>query len=146
MDQEALIERRTRLERRRNAELGACLAKWRSSINSVDLLLRAAAIVDDVSSPTESGQASPVRLLANALEGTAKREPKESMMEVVRQTLHHHQGFLTARTLAELINKTERISVTARGISPLLRSLCKLGEIRLVEKGKGRKPHMYLKL
>ena len=146
MDQKALIERRTQLERRRNAELGACLAKWRSSINSVDLLLREAATDDDVTSQTTPGQASPVRVLASALEGKVEWERKVSLMEVVRQTLRHHEGFFSARTLVEFINKIKRISVTERGISRLLRSLHKLGEIRLVEKGKGRKPHMYLKL
>jgi len=146
MKEMALLERRTRLERRRNAELGACLAKWRSRINSVELLLMEAATDDDVPSPAESDQASPVGLSANALEGKAKRERKEGMMGVVRQTLRHQEGFFTARTLAGFINKTKRISVTQRGISRLLRSLHKLGEIRLVAKGKGRKPHTYLKL
>ena len=66
-------------------------------------------------------------------------------MEVVRQTLEQNRGFFTARMLVEFINKTKPISVTARGISHPLRSLCKLGEIRLVERGNGRKPRMYLK-
>lgn len=66
-------------------------------------------------------------------------------MEVVRQTLEQNQGFFTARMLVEFINKTKPISVTARGIGRPLRSLCKLGEIRLVEKGNSRKPQMYLK-
>ena len=67
-------------------------------------------------------------------------------MELVRQTLQHNRGFFTARMLVEFIKKTKPISLTERGISHPLWNLRKLGEIRLVEKGKGRKPHMYLKL
>jgi hypothetical protein len=145
MDQKALIERRTQLERRRDAELRACGAKWRSRINSVDLLLRAAATADDLASQTKPGQASPAGVPANSLERNGKRDRKEGAMEVVRQTLEQNQGFFTARMLVEFINKTKPISVTARGIGRPLRSLCKLGEIRLVEKGNGRKPQMYLK-
>ena len=66
-------------------------------------------------------------------------------MEVVRQALEQNQGFFTARVLAEFINKTMSISVTGRHISYPLRSMRKHGEIRLVEKGNGRKPQMYLK-
>jgi hypothetical protein len=67
-------------------------------------------------------------------------------MEVVRRTLRHNQGFFTARTLAELINQTQGVSVTDGRISRLLRRLRTLDEIKLVETGKGRKPHMYFKL
>jgi hypothetical protein len=145
MDQEALIERRTQLERRRDAELRACGAKWRSRINSVDRLLRAAAAAADLASQTKPGQASPVAVPATPLEGNGKRDRKEGAMEVVRQTLEQNRGFFTARMLVEFINKTKSISVTGRDISYPLRSLRKLGEIRLVEKGNGRKPQMYLK-
>jgi hypothetical protein len=67
-------------------------------------------------------------------------------MEVVRQTLKRKRGFFTARALVELINNTMSISFTAQGISHHLWSLRKLGEIKLVEKGNGRKPHMYMTL
>jgi hypothetical protein len=146
MDQKALIKRRTQLERRRDAELRTCRAKWRSRINSVDLLLKAAAAADDITSPTKPGQASPVAVCANALGERVKRDRKEGAMELVRQTLQHNRGFFTARMLVEFINKTKPISVTAQAISHPLWSLHKRGEIRLVEKGNGRKPHLYLKL
>ena len=67
-------------------------------------------------------------------------------MEAVRQTLKRKRGFFTATALVEFINKTMPISVTAQGISHPLCTLRKLGEIRLVEKGNGRKPHMYMTL
>jgi len=71
---------------------------------------------------------------------------KEGVMEFVRQALEHNQGFFTARMLVEFINKTKPISVTGRCMSRPLWSLRELGEIRLVEKGRGGKPHLYLKL
>ena len=146
MDQKALIKRRTKLKRRRDAELRACRTRWRSRINSVDRSLRAAASVADLASQTKRRQALPVAVSANALEGKVKRDHKERAMKVVRQTLRHSRGFFTARTLVEHINKTMSISVTAQGISHPLWTLRKLGEIKLVEKGNGRKPHMYMTL
>jgi hypothetical protein len=146
MDEKALIKRRTQLERRRDAELRACRAKWRSRINSVDLLLRAAATADDNTPPTKRGRASPAAVSANGREGKVKPNGKEGALKVVRRILQRNRGFFTARTLVEVINRTRPISITAQGISQPLWSLRKLGEIRLVEKGNGRKPHMYLKL
>ena len=67
-------------------------------------------------------------------------------MEVVQQTLQRNRGFFTAKTLVELINRTRPASVTRGDIVYLLRRLRTLGEIILVDKGKGRKPHMYLKV
>ncbi len=66
-------------------------------------------------------------------------------MEVVQQTLQHNRGFFTARALVELINRTRPGTVTVGDLGHLLWRLRRLGEIRLVEKGNGRKPHMYLK-
>ena len=146
MDQKALRERRAQLETRRDAELRACRAKWRRRISSVDRLLRAAAAADGIMVETRSGQACPVTVLANALKGKVNGDRKEGVMELVRQTLQHNQGFFTAKALVEFINQTLSCSVTEREISHPLWSLRKLGEIRLVEKGKGRTPHMYLKL
>lgn len=146
MDHKALIERKAQLARRRDAELRACRAKWRRRINSVDLLLRAAASPNDITSQTKPGQACPIAVFANALEGKVNGDRKKGVMEVVRQTLRHNRGFFTTRALVEFINQTQSCSVTEREISHPLWSLRKLGEIRLVEKGKGRKPHMYLKL
>ena len=146
MDQKALIKRRTKLKRRRDAELRACRAKWRSRINSVDRSLRTADSAADLASQTKPRQAFPVAVSANALEGKVKRDHKERAMEVVRQTLQRKRGFFTARALVELINNTMSISVTAQGISHPLWTLRKLGEIKLVEKGNGRKPHMYMTL
>ncbi len=66
-------------------------------------------------------------------------------MEVVRHTLQHNRGFFTGRALVELINKTVPLSVTAREINHPLWILRRLGEIKLVERGSGGKPHMYFK-
>jgi hypothetical protein len=109
-------------------------------------LLRAAATADDLASRGKPHRAPPVVVSANALDGKVKRDRKEHAMEAVRQTLKRKRGFFTARALVELINKTMPISVTAQGISHPLWTLRKLGEIRLVEKGNGRKPHMYMTL
>jgi hypothetical protein len=112
----------------------------------LDRSLRAAAAADGITAETKPGQASQVTVLANALKGKVNGDRKEGVMELVRQTLQHNQGFFTARALVEFINQTLSCSVTEREISHPLWSLRKLGEIRLVEKGKGRTPHMYLKL
>src|ERR1035441_10103360 len=146
MDQKALIKRRKRLERRRDAELRACSAKWRSRLNSVDRLLRKADFAADLVSRGKPRRAPRVTVSANALEGKVKRDRKEGAMKAVRQTLKRKRGFFTAKALVEFINKTMPISVTAQGISHPLWTLRKLGEIRLVEKGNGRKPHMYMTL
>jgi hypothetical protein len=142
MNRLALMKRRAQLERQRDAELRVCRAKWRSRINSIDRLLRAAAIAYDATPQTKPSQAAGVAASANALEGIVNGD----MMAVIRQTLQHNRGFFTRRTLVEFINQTQPCSVTERGISHSLWSLRQLGEIRLVEKGNGRKPHTYLKL
>src|ERR1017187_10563361 len=146
MDKKPLIKRRTRLKRRRDAELRACRAKWRSRINSVDRSLRAAASAADLASQTKPRRAPQVAVSASVLEGKVKRDRKEGAMKAVRQTLRRKRGFFTARALVEFINKTMPISVTAQGIRHPIWCLRKLGEIRLVEKGNGRKPHMYMTL
>jgi hypothetical protein len=145
MDRKALLRRRRQLERQRDAELRACRAKWRSRINSVDRLLRAAATTVDTTSQAKPVQASLVAAFANALKGKAKWDRKEGVMEVVQRVLQHKRGFFTARTLVELINETRPFSVTMWDIGHPLWDLRRLGEIKLVEKGCGRKPHMYLK-
>ncbi len=71
---------------------------------------------------------------------------KESVMNLLRDILQHHRGFFTVPMLVDLINKTRRFSVTRRELSQPLANLRQLGEIRLVDQGQGRKPHMYLKL
>jgi hypothetical protein len=146
MDPKALRARRMQFKKRRDAELRACQAKWRRRINSVDRLLKVAGAANENMAETRSGQASRVAVLAKALEGKVNGDRKKGMMEVVRQTLRHNQGFFTARALVEFINQTLSCSVTEREISHPLWSLRQLGEIRLVEKGKGRTSHMYLKL
>ena len=146
MDKKALLRRRRRLERQRDAELRRGLAKWQRRINSVDRLLRADAAAEDITSPTKSGRAFAVAASANAVEGKVNGDRKKGVMEVLRQTLECNRGFFTAKMLVEFINKAKSIFLTGRDISHSLRSLRELGEIRLVEKGKGRKPHMYLKL
>ena len=111
----------------------------------MDRLLRTAATADGLTSRTKAGQASPIAAAANALKGKVNGHRKEAVMELVRQTLRHNRGFFTARTLVQFINRTKPFSVTEPGIRNLLCRLLKLGEIRLAEKGNGRKPHMYLK-
>jgi hypothetical protein len=140
MDEKALIKRRTQLERQRDAQLRACRAKWQSRINSVDRLLRAAAIAGGATSQTKPGKASSIALPAKSAEERVNGDRKKAVMEVVQQTLQHNQGFFTARVLVELINRTRPGSVTVRDIGHLLWRLRMLGEIRLVEKGCGRKP------
>ena len=71
---------------------------------------------------------------------------KENVMKLLRDILQHNRGFFTAPMLVELINKTRRFSVTRQELSHPLGSLRQLGEIRLVDRARGRKPHMYLKL
>ncbi len=97
-------------------------------------------------SRTKAGQASPIAAFADALKGTVNGHRKETAMEVVRHTLRHNQGFFTARTLARFINRTKPFAVTERSIRNPLCRLRKLGEIKLVERGFGRKPHIYVKL
>ena len=122
------------------------MAKWRSRINAVDVLLKAAANADEITPPAKRAQASPVAAGASALEGRVKRGGKAGATEIIRRTLRCNRGFFTARTLVESINKTSPIPITGRGISHPLQSLLELGEIRLVQKGNGSKPRTYLKL
>jgi len=63
----------------------------------------------------------------------------------VRETLQHNRGFFTARALVEFINRNQPCSFTEQEMSHPLGSLRQLGEIKLVQKGRGGKPHMYLK-
>jgi hypothetical protein len=140
-----LLERRARLQRQRDAELRRCRARWRIRISAVDRLLRAAATADDLPAQTKPSQASRVAASENALEGKVNGARKKCVMEVVRQTLRHNQGFFTVRTLVQFINQTRPFSVTEREINHPLRTLRRLGEIKLVERGYGRKPHMYFK-
>ena len=67
-------------------------------------------------------------------------------MKLLRHILHHNRGFFTAPMLVDLINKTKPFSVTSQELTQPLGNLRQLGEIRLVDRGQGRKPHMYLKL
>ena len=96
--------------------------------------------------PAKPGRASHVAVFPNALSGKAKQDGNAGATEIVRRTLRCNRGFFTARTLIESINKTSPIPITGRGISHPLQSLLELGEIRLVQKGNGRKPRTYLKL
>lgn len=146
MDRTALLARRKRLQRQRDAELRACRAKWRIRINSVDRLLRAPTTAHHIASGTRPKRASRLAVVAGALERDARGDRKQGVMEVVRQTLRHTQGVFTARTLVQFINQTRPFSVTERGILNPLYRLRKLGEIKLVERGDSRKPHMYLKI
>src|ERR1035437_1930697 len=96
MDEKVLIKRRTRLERRRDAELRACRAKWRSRLNTVDRLLRVADFAADLVSRGKPRRALPVALSANVLEGKVKRDRKEGAMKAVRQTLDRKSTRLTS--------------------------------------------------
>jgi hypothetical protein len=146
VDDMVLLMRRRRLQRRRDAELRACRAKWRSRIGSIDRLLRAAATSGVVKSQTKLCQARPLAVLANALEDNTKQGRKAGVLKLVRHILRGNRGFFTASTLCDLINQTSSFTVTRRELSRPIGSLRQLGEIKLVETGKGRKAHMYLKL
>ena len=67
-------------------------------------------------------------------------------MKLLRHVLDHNRGFFTVTMLVDLINKTRPFSVTRQELNCPLRSLQQLGEIKLVDRGEGRQPHMYLKL
>ncbi len=67
-------------------------------------------------------------------------------MKLLRHILQHNRGFFTVPMLVDLINQTRQFSVTRHDLSRPLGSLRQLGEIKLVNKGKGRRPHIYLKL
>ena len=67
-------------------------------------------------------------------------------MKLLRQILQHNRGFFTVPMLVDLINQTRRFSVTRRELSQAFGNLRQLGEIKLADRGQGRKPHMYLKL
>lgn len=146
MNEKALKKRRTQLERQRDAELGACRAKWRRRINSVDRLLRAAATAHDITPRAKPGRPCPVAVFAHAIAGKVNGERKEGVMELLQRTLDRNQGFFTAATLVEFINKTRPSSVSEREIRHLLWRLRRRGQIKLVDKGDSRKPHLYLKV
>jgi LPS O-antigen subunit length determinant protein (WzzB/FepE family) len=146
MDHTALIRRRQRLQQQRDAELRTCRAKWRSRINTVDRLLRIAAARGIADSQPSTGQDRPIAVYADALAGDMKGDRKESVLKLLRHILQHNRGFFTVPMLVDLINKTRRLSVTCRELSQTLGNLRQLGEIRLVDPGQGRKPHVYLKL
>ena len=145
MDRKKLLERRAQLQRRRDAELRRCRAKYRDRINAVNRLLRAPARAQAPAPRAYRSPGSRLAASADALEGKVNGARKEGVMEVVRHTLQHNRGFFTGRTLVELINKTIASSVTAREINRALWTLCTLGEIKLVERGSGGRPHLYFK-
>ena len=70
-----------------------------------------------------------------------RREKK--VMEAVRATLKTSIGIFNARTLVETINNAGHCSVTERSVSHPLWRLHKLGEIRIIKKGSGRRPTVY---
>jgi hypothetical protein len=81
----------------------------------------------------------------NSLERGMNGHKTKSLLKIVRQTLRRHRGFFTAKALAEFIGRSRHGAFTESDFRHPLRTLRKLGEIRLVEKGSGRKPHLYLK-
>jgi hypothetical protein len=145
MNSQALIERKTQLKSSRNAELRTCRAKWRAKICSIDLLLRASTSRGANTAPAKSRGASRATVSAYSLEGKANGDRKQGVMEVVQQTLRQNRGFFTAKALVKFINKSQACAVTGRDIRRPLRILRKRGEIRLIERGNGMKPHLYLK-
>jgi hypothetical protein len=146
MDKTALLTRRRRLQRQRDAELRACRAKWRSRINAVDRLLRIGATAGAARARPAPSQGCQTAVYAKALNGNMKGGRKEGVMKLLRHILDHKRGFFTATMLVDLINKAKPFSVTKHELSHRLGSLRLLGEIKLVDRGGGRKPHMYLKL
>lgn len=145
MNRQELLQQRAQLVRQRDAELRACKTKWRKRINNIDLALTAQA-ASGVAPTAPPGQASLTAAFADAIGAKVQQDRKESILEVVRQTLRDNPGFFTARTLVELINRTKPFILTERNLSNPLWRLRKLGEIRIVATGKGRRPHTYLAL
>lgn len=145
MDKKLLLRQRKQLARARDAEFRACLSKWRRKIDSADRRLSTALTAETLRSQTKRGKASRAVAIAHALEGKANGERQKAMMTVVQHILQHKWGFFTAKALVELINKSIPLRVTERDVSIPLQRLQKLGEIKLIERGRGRKPHMYLK-
>jgi hypothetical protein len=146
MEKQVLLKHRRGLQRQRDAELRACRVKWRSRIRSLDRLLRTPASSRVIKRRTRPGLARPIAVVPNALQDHMKRGRKVSVLKLVRYVLRRNQGFFTAATLADLINQTRPFSVTRRDLNQPLGSLRQLGEITLIARGGGRKPHMYMKL
>jgi hypothetical protein len=109
-------------------------------------LQRTAATGGRAKSPAKPRKASPIAVAANSLAGKVNGERREGVTEVVQQILRRNRGFFTVRTLVELINQDSPGSITVGDIGHLLWRLRRLGEIKLVDKGNSRKPHMYLKV
>ena len=145
MDRLALMKRRTQFERRRDAELRECRTKWRRRINSIDRLLKVSAPAAEIRPQTEPLLDSPAAT-SPAHGGTGRAGRKVRVLEVVRQTLQQSQGVFTAKTLVAFINQTQPCAVTERAISQPLSNLRQCGEIRLLEKGRGGKPHTYFEV
>jgi hypothetical protein len=141
MDTEELLEQRARLERQRDAELKACRAKWRRMIDVIDQRLKATT----ASSCALGCDHGPARL-PEVLDEVIEEDRKRGVMDVVRQSLENYDGAFTARTLVGIINKNKPSFLTERDVSNPLWRLRKLGIIKIIAKGKGRKPQEYLKI
>lgn len=137
MDRKALLEQRTRLGRQRDAELKACRANWRRRIDAIDQRLR------EAGTNSNSSQSDPhPQAFAEVLDELIEHDRKQGVMELVRRALEDCEGMFTARTLVGLINKDKPSFLSERDVSNPLWRLRKLGEIKIVENGKGRKPHV----
>src|ERR1035438_5317804 len=117
MDEKSLIEQKTQLEWQRDAELRACGSKWRRRIGYVELLVKAKATADNITSQTKPGQGSQIAVFVDDLHAKVKQDRKECVLEVLRQALEDNLGFLTARELVEQINSTNPFLVTEQDIN-----------------------------
>ncbi len=110
-------------------------------IDAIDQRLRGAATNNGAS---QSDLHPPA--FAEVLDELIEHDRKQGVMDVVRQTLENYSGTFTARTLVGIINKNKPSFLTERDISNPLWRLRKLGIIKIIAKGKGRKPQEYLKI
>jgi hypothetical protein len=146
MNRQALIKRKVQLEHEREVELRACNAKWGSKISSVDRLLLASYKANDEFLQTATSRTPRTALPVVCLECSTIGDRQKKLMQVVWQTLCRHPGFFTAKSLAEFISESRHGVVSEPDISRLLCCLRKQGVIQLVEKSRGPKPNLYLKL
>jgi hypothetical protein len=84
--------------------------------------------------------------LADPIDRVIEEGRKEGIMEAVQRALENCSGTFNSRTIVEFINKTQRLSLTERDVANPLWRLRKSGDIRIFEKGKGRKPSTYLRV
>jgi hypothetical protein len=108
-------------------------------IDAIDMLLREGSMAN-----VKTHSEPQVVAVADSFEDIL--EPTLGVTEALRRTLENASGLFTSSTLVDVINKTGRFSVTEREVGNPLRRLEQAGEIRRLERGRGWKGNVYLKL